>query len=396
MQFVRFKETEDMPAISSALSARARPAALLLATAIALGALFAGSAAATSAYSAASAKPQPIPWTGWNGRPVERPHAPVDVNALTSVSLPAGWKAGAVRFGTGYHRAGGSQRVREVQHRLTRLGYHLGPVDGLYGPLTRSAVQWFQIKHGLRPTGVVAATTLAVLRDPTALVRARNAQAKRPAPASPPVRAIPAAHPTTAAAKSTHGTPAWIIPALLGLLVLALVLGTTTVVRAIRSARAPTGADRPPRQIPAPSPAPAPASTPVLGYLTNSGQEDAVAHEAAIRAACARHGWTLARLVREGHASRARPLGRPGLAYALEQLSEGRASRLVVDELEQLAGSVTELRIVLGWFLRMGIALTALDVGLDTSTPEGRSAVRALLMGQRSRPDRAPASGSPD
>jgi DNA invertase Pin-like site-specific DNA recombinase len=51
----------------------------------------------------------------------------------------------------------------------------------------------------------------------------------------------------------------------------------------------------------------------------------------------------------------------------------------VVSELEHLARSMTELRMVLGWFARTGIALTALDVGLDTGTPEGRAAARTLL-----------------
>jgi DNA invertase Pin-like site-specific DNA recombinase len=106
-------------------------------------------------------------------------------------------------------------------------------------------------------------------------------------------------------------------------------------------------------------------------------------HEAAIRDACRRRGWTLARLVRDG-AGKGRPLGRPGLSYALEQLTEGTACRLVVNRLEHLARSVTELRMVLSWFMRTGIALTALDVGLDTGTAEGRTAVRALLSVTRS------------
>src|SRR5947208_7601171 len=167
-----------MPAITDVLCARVRPAAVLLAVATALGLMFAGSAAASTAYSAASAKPRPIPWTGWNGRPIERPHKPVDRGSLASATFPAGWSAGAVRYGTGYHRPGASERVREVQRRLTRLGYRTGPIDGLYGPLTRSAVQWFQIKHGLRPTGVVAATTLAVLRNPGRFANNGRAQAK--------------------------------------------------------------------------------------------------------------------------------------------------------------------------------------------------------------------------
>ena len=119
-----------MPAITDVLCARVRPAAVLLAVATALGLMFAGSAAASTAYSAASAKPRPIPWTGWNGRPIERPHKPVDRGSLASATFPAGWSAGAVSYGTGYHRPGGSERVREVQRRLTMLGYHTGPTEG--------------------------------------------------------------------------------------------------------------------------------------------------------------------------------------------------------------------------------------------------------------------------
>ena len=79
-----------MPAITCALCARVRPAAVLLAAVLALGVMFAGSAAASTAYSAASAKPRPIPWTGWNGRPIERPRKPVDRKSLASATFPVG------------------------------------------------------------------------------------------------------------------------------------------------------------------------------------------------------------------------------------------------------------------------------------------------------------------
>jgi DNA invertase Pin-like site-specific DNA recombinase len=102
-------------------------------------------------------------------------------------------------------------------------------------------------------------------------------------------------------------------------------------------------------------------------------------HEEAIREACRSRGWMLARLVRDIRAGNGRSLGRPGLSFALEQLSEGTGSRLVVDRLEHVARSVAELRMVLSWFMRTGIALTALDVGLDTGTPEGRTAAQSLL-----------------
>jgi peptidoglycan hydrolase-like protein with peptidoglycan-binding domain len=47
---------------------------------------------------------------------------------------------------------------------LTRLGYRPGAVDGRFGPRTEAAVIDFQIKHGLRTTGVVGSRTLLDLR----------------------------------------------------------------------------------------------------------------------------------------------------------------------------------------------------------------------------------------
>jgi DNA invertase Pin-like site-specific DNA recombinase len=117
----------------------------------------------------------------------------------------------------------------------------------------------------------------------------------------------------------------------------------------------------------------------VLGYVTSDDPRSAMGHEAAISDACDRHGWRLARVVRDIGSGQGRALGRPGLSYVLEQLAGGRASRLVVHELAHLARSVDELRTVLGWFLRTGVALTALDVGLDTGTKEGWTAARTLM-----------------
>jgi peptidoglycan hydrolase-like protein with peptidoglycan-binding domain/DNA invertase Pin-like site-specific DNA recombinase len=79
--------------------------------------------------------------------------------------------ARTLAFGAGFHRDCGSGRVREVQRRLRALGYRLGPVDGLFGPRTRSAVRLFQHTLGTRPTGVVSPSTLALLRDRSPLRR---------------------------------------------------------------------------------------------------------------------------------------------------------------------------------------------------------------------------------
>lgn len=46
--------------------------------------------------------------------------------------------------------------VAGVQNKLTTLGYEPGPVDGLFGPLTSSAIREYQIDHGLPPDGQIS------------------------------------------------------------------------------------------------------------------------------------------------------------------------------------------------------------------------------------------------
>ena len=111
----------------------------------------------------------PDPSAGWHGRAILEPHAHAGApQRLWASYRPAGWSSGAVRRGSGYRLAGGSERVREVQRRLRRLGYRPGGVDGLFGPRTEAAVRWFQYKHGLTTDGVVGPRTLAHLRYRTA------------------------------------------------------------------------------------------------------------------------------------------------------------------------------------------------------------------------------------
>ena len=85
--------------------------------------------------------------------------------SIPQITRLSGWSAGPARRGVGFWRADGSHRVREVQRLLRRSGYRPGPVDGRFGPLTEAAVVKFQIKHGLRTTGVVGSRTLLTLRE---------------------------------------------------------------------------------------------------------------------------------------------------------------------------------------------------------------------------------------
>ena len=46
---------------------------------------------------------------------------------------------------------------RQIQAALYRLSYDPGPVDGVFGPLTRAAIRRFQQAVGAEPTGSLTA-----------------------------------------------------------------------------------------------------------------------------------------------------------------------------------------------------------------------------------------------
>ena len=46
-----------------------------------------------------------------------------------------------------------AMEVRKMQTILHTLGYDVGPIDGIYGPLTSRAVVRFQIDHGINLSG---------------------------------------------------------------------------------------------------------------------------------------------------------------------------------------------------------------------------------------------------
>jgi hypothetical protein len=112
-------------------------------------------------------------------------------------------------FGAGFGRPAGSPAVRALQRILRSLGYACGPADGLFGPRTQASLQWFQIKHGLRPTGSADAETLRIvhLRDRARAPREAGRRADAPASSKAPTRPAnaPRAHP---AATPSHGAPA--------------------------------------------------------------------------------------------------------------------------------------------------------------------------------------------
>lgn len=60
---------------------------------------------------------------------------------------------------------------RQVQGALRRLHYYQGPVDGMFGPLTRAAIRRFQQDSWTKPTGSLTAeeaTRLLIAPTPLA------------------------------------------------------------------------------------------------------------------------------------------------------------------------------------------------------------------------------------
>ena len=62
-----------------------------------------------------------------------------------------------------YRQGSTGETVRKIQTRLKNWGYYDGPVDGIYGSKTASAVRYFQQKNGLTVDGIAGTKTLAAL-----------------------------------------------------------------------------------------------------------------------------------------------------------------------------------------------------------------------------------------
>ena len=72
-------------------------------------------------------------------------------------------------------------------------------------------------------------------------------------------------------------------------------------------------------------------------------------------------------------------LERPGLNHALELLTAGEATCLMVAGLDRLSRSAANLGTVIEWLEEVGVRLVVIDIDLDTHTEEGRLAARALV-----------------
>jgi Putative peptidoglycan binding domain/Resolvase, N terminal domain len=295
---------------------------------------------------------KPLPSAGWHGQPIGRPYE-APSSQPTTAQPPDG---SAMRLRAGYRRADGSAPVCRLQRMLLGLGYECGPADDWFGPRTEASVRWFQIKHGLSATGVADAKTLRILRfrDGLAAGADRRAAARSSVIASPP--AWPRADASPTQYDERHNGPGVVRSVLLALVLPLALGGLALLARAARRRRLAASS----------------RGLTAIGYARGRDAAEFKRHKAVIERACSQRGWTLASLVRDSHPAKAGGRKRSGLAYALEQLANGDASRLVTGRLDHLARSPRRLGALLEWCAGHGVDPVAVDVRLDTSTHDGR------------------------
>src|SRR4051812_16992446 len=110
--------------------------------------------------------------------------------------------------------------------------------------------------------------------------------------------------------------------------------------------------------------------TPVIGYVTapaGASDDEIRARERAMVRGCERGGWRLVAII--GDRDEGPLLARPGMGNALERIASGRARGLVVADARLLSRS-PDFAMLVDQLVAADATLIALDLGLDTSTPE--------------------------
>lgn len=137
----------------------------------------------------------------------------------------------------------------------------------------------------------------------------------------------------------------------------------------------------------------------VVGYVRVSTAEQAdsgaglTAQREAITTAVEARRWELADIFEDAGLS-GRGLKRPGLAAALKAVESGGAEALVVAKLDRLSRSIVDFTTLMERAARKGWAIVALDVGVDTTTPQGEMVANVMatfaqferrIIGQRTK-----------
>jgi hypothetical protein len=325
--------------------------------------------------------------------------------AITGILAPAAQAASTpsravLAEGVGM-RAAPSARVQALQRLLVRGGYDLGRpgVDGRFGPMTTAAVRRVQRTHHLKVDGIVGRATRRALRTTTRRTSHRPAVTLRPAVLTTTVarRATSAREPVRLSAREPGNTAAIIVAvAILGLALIGVVFASQrrrydARLAAYRLSSVPAPTEAPSEQPAPPAPTLVAAEPPparrsglqpgaeVIGCVTGPRVSRASGRtpERDIQRACERFGWQLVEIVHDDD-DEAGILERPVLAGALERIAGGEARGLVVNDARTLSRSADFAKFV-QWFRESDAALIALDLGLDTSTPEGHRVASALI-----------------
>jgi DNA invertase Pin-like site-specific DNA recombinase len=130
----------------------------------------------------------------------------------------------------------------------------------------------------------------------------------------------------------------------------------------------------------APTAAGLPSGSAVVGYVTQAtdrGDGNRPTSSSAIEAICERSGWELLEIVRDPDDGPT--LDRARLRHALELITSGVAQGLVVGDLQSISRSIVDLGALMAWFRDADATLVALDLDIDTSTPEGRHVASTLI-----------------
>jgi peptidoglycan hydrolase-like protein with peptidoglycan-binding domain len=341
--------------------------------------------------------------------------------------------------GAGYRQPGGTPQVRAVQRRLRALGLRPGPVDGLYGPRTRAAIERFQRKAGHRASGVLSAATAVALartgsdqRTRRTSDAGRDRDAGRPDPRPVTRTEAPAADgqsepsstrtPNAADDRSeeTDGAVSWpplllVLPAL-ALAAIGIAFAGWLRLRRPKPGRGavtggparpdprPRGSGKPPKASPV---ATAPSSpgrggrsgAAALGYVSVRAPgaldgREARDQIAAIDAACRQRGLRLTDVIRDLEQVNDSGPGRPGIAHALRRLAAGEESCLVVSELARLSHSAPEIGDIVEGLRRRKARLVAVGERLDTGTRSGAEAANRLVALRASDEPARPAAST--
>lgn len=113
------------------------------------------------------------------GQPVARPGQRADVNSNEVVPTPT--SRGTVRGDAPGERAPAPAEIAEAQRLLTRLGYEIGDIDGVFGKRTELAIRSFRQRRGISVNGRISGALIAQLRRAAIRnQRAETALARQP------------------------------------------------------------------------------------------------------------------------------------------------------------------------------------------------------------------------